>query len=118
MKKINLKSILIIILSPVILFLADILACVLSTSVIFSLRLILYKLFPLATSIYIMSGRLYHLAAFYMPFVRISYAIMTIIFIVEAVKYFNRKYKHHKTHGEKLSDVKTQIIFKESDNNI
>lgn len=118
MKRICTKSLVVLLLSPVIYFLADFTACVFATFILFVTRLILYKVMPMATTMYVTSHRLYNLVHFYMPVVRILYAIMTTIFIVELVKYFNRKYKHHKTHGEKLSDVKTQIIFKESDNNI
>ena len=118
MKRLSTKSLLILLLSPVIYFIADILDCVFATVILFIIRLVLYQILPMATTMYVTSHRLYNLVHFYMPVVRLSYAIITTIFIVEIVKYFNKNHLNHKHYEEQLSDAKRQIIFKESDNNI
>ncbi len=95
MKKISVKSIIILLLLPVIYFLSDILAHIFASCVLFILRLILYKFLPMATTMYVISHQLYNLVHFYMPAVRISYAVMTTILIVELVRYFNHKSKYN-----------------------
>ena len=114
MKNLSLKSIILILMSPVLYFLIDKLAIYLTLCLALIINFLLSLKYPLGIELYSMSGRLTDVVTFYIPSIRITYAIITTAILIEIIKYLNYK---NKNKGATIDDVKNSIIFKKTDNN-
>lgn len=95
-----------------------ILAAILARVVTFGSMLIIRYFWVDAFSLYVMSGRMDILMFEYQMIIALIYTLISLIAGVEIIYYYLKKNKNSKEYGDMLKDVKDQILFKKSDNNI